>query len=161
VRTRGRKASGRIMAKTTLRGLFTQNRHEQLSSRVDLIERLLESIVEGEEHPTPVPWDVERLRTVIRRPGGGPGPVADPGPSDEARLRTAVHRPIADPAVSDLRRPGWVDPAVSDRTRPTAADLQAELHQISAEKVRLDAREREVQRRLAEMLKGTDAPKEG
>jgi hypothetical protein len=177
------------MANNPLRDLFTQSRHDQLSSRIDLIERVLETIVGGEQGPQPDPWELARLRGVgprhgpvvdpaatdevrlratLHRPVGRGGPVVDPAPSDEARLRATLRRPgpVVDPGPEDearlraaFRRGGpVVDPGPEDPTRLTAAELQAELHTISAEKIRLEAREREVQQRLDE-IKQAAAPK--
>jgi len=113
-----------------------------------------------------------RLEAVLSQQGGGGGtglppgsPVVDPAPWGGGGggwgypywphpvVDPAVHHPIVDSPVfaarAALGRIGHIgDPAPPDVSRFSAAQLQASLHSIAAERTRLDAMETLIKQQL-------------
>lgn len=115
--------------------------------------------------PAPWPWGGgwtrPRWPTPVVDPGPFPTPVVDPAP---------WHNPIVDPAVFAQQaslaaslgriRPTGGDPPPPDVSRFTAAQLEATIHSIAAERARLDAMEQMVKKQI-DALKQQQTQKPG
>ncbi len=110
----------------------------------------------------PAPWGGGQI--VDPAPWGG-NPVVDPAPYPWRPYpwRYPVPRPVADPAPFPpggpvIRQPPVVgpigDPAPIDVSRLSAAQLQATLHNINAERARLDGLEEMVNKQLEQLDQG-------
>jgi hypothetical protein len=137
-----------------------------IEARLDRIERVIERLVGRTDpvvDPSPVdwgrhfyqrqwPWIVDPApfdwgRFPIRTPWPWPDPIVDPAPMDYLRQRL-----IDQYRIKDLqeRMPGGgvTDPSPEDLARLTVTELQAQLHRIKAEKLRLDSFETILNERL-------------
>ena len=117
--------------------------------------------------PAPWPWG-----------GGGwtrphwPTPVVDPGPFPNPVVDPAPwHNPIVDPAVFAQQaslaaslgriRPVGGDPPPPDISRFNAAQLEATIHSIAAERARLDAMESMVKKQIDALKQQQQTQKPG
>lgn len=117
-----------------------------LEARVSYLEQILANLHIIADPP---PNDVTRLAggesvEALRRWGGGiPGVIADRATPDTTRLE-ALWRVVGN-------RPQHGDPPATDLTRLTASQIEAAVHDLNAEIVRLRSVESLLNERLREM----------
>jgi hypothetical protein len=108
-------------------------------------------------HPgDPAASDRIRLMEAMRRPGGGPGPIIDPAATDRVRLMANLGVSVT---VSELieRLINGIDPPPGDLARLTVTELEAALHTVNTELVRLRSAEGLLSQRLKDVKEGPGA----
>lgn len=110
----------------------------------------------------PFQWGRPRWPNPIADPGPFPTPVVDPAPWPNPIADPATFAQSAASAAALGRiRPVGGDPPPPDISRLSVAQLEATLHNIAAEKARLDSMENLIQRQIETAKKQAQPQKPG